>query len=293
MNPVEPTGLYTAELRKYGGIQYALEIFDLACDISRRTSGKDLRKGWKGKGKEIYAPQIEARYRVIGSLLRDPQLLGRGSVRQVLDIGAGLTPRGIAMSGKGMKYVQVDLPFTTAVMESVVEMIVPGERRPDGLHMLSANALSYRQLQDATVYFDRSQPLVVVTEGLLRYFGEADKKRIAENVRNVMRNFRGGVWITPDRTLESVLTMEEKVGGQTTMLDDVTGIRLEGHTFKSPDQFREFFKSVGFVVEEEHPFEEAGKLASPDNLREIRIDLKEDTLKSLLDGCIVAVIRPV
>src|SRR4051794_18949676 len=105
-----------------------------------------------------------ARHQIIDGLLEDAVVDGR--VGQVVEIAAGMSPRGWRFSREhpDLVYVEGDLPAMAARKRRAVE-------RAGGTHrVVELDAFDPASLEDLAATLDASQGVAVVTEGLLNYF---------------------------------------------------------------------------------------------------------------------------
>tara|TARA_Y100001951_G_scaffold77872_1_gene65289 strand:+ start:5986 stop:6840 length:855 start_codon:yes stop_codon:yes gene_type:complete len=93
-------------------------------------------------------------------------------VRQVVEIACGLSPRGRRFCSRypELQYLEADLP----AMAARKRLLLHGEGWLDGRHQVRAvDILAERGSQSLAALLaslDRSQPVVVITEGLVNYF---------------------------------------------------------------------------------------------------------------------------
>jgi O-methyltransferase involved in polyketide biosynthesis len=133
---------------------------------------------------------FEARYRSLDVLLEE------SGCSRVLEIGAGLSFRGLELARKSaVFYLDTDLPELTTLKSDLVAKLHPaplvGQLRVQPLNALDAEA--FRAAVDGLP----DGPLAIANEGLLPYLDETEKACLAANVRAALRA-RGGVWLTAD-----------------------------------------------------------------------------------------------
>src|SRR5215469_8978548 len=125
-----------------------------------RERGATLPEGpWREYGP--YASIFDARFRAVTRLVEE-----KGAT-QVLELAAGLSPRGLEFAARGIVYVEADLAESTALKREVVTAMLGSV--PNNLHLCAASALDRAQLLACCVPFVTGQPVAVTTEGLLRY----------------------------------------------------------------------------------------------------------------------------
>lgn len=100
------------------------------------------------------------------------EAIERWGVRQVVEIACGLSPRGRRFCSRypELQYLEADLP----AMAARKRLLLHGEGWLDGRHQVRAvDILAERGSQSLAALLaslDRSQPVVVITEGLVNYF---------------------------------------------------------------------------------------------------------------------------
>jgi len=100
------------------------------------------------------------------------EAIERRGVRQVVEIACGLSPRGRRFCSRypDLQYLEADLP----AMAARKRLLLHGEGWLDGRHQVRAvDILAERGNQSLAALLaslDRSQPVVVITEGLVNYF---------------------------------------------------------------------------------------------------------------------------
>lgn len=225
------------------------------------------------------APELEARYLLID------KLLARSGAKQVLELAAGLSPRGLIMTEKEpMSYVELDLPEMAKMKHAILTSI---KEIPDNLLITSGNALRLSDLEKAVFHFDASRPIAVTHEGLLRYLNFDEKTQVAENIKTLLKRF-GGVWITCDTTPKKFLAMQDNVTSPSfnKQLISKTNKNFYENMFEDEKHVTKFFGKLGFSVEV-HKFDEVlNDLSSPSKLK-----LNKAETKKLLESGTVAVMR--
>lgn len=136
-----------------------------------------------------------ARHRAIDALL--DQAIEDGRVGQVIEIAAGLSPRGWDFArrhGRKLRYIEADLPdmarrkrerLEAAGLLSRRHSVVPLDALADG------GALSLAALVKT---LDRRKGLAIVTEGLLNYFDTEAVLGMWRRFAGVLRKFPAGVY---------------------------------------------------------------------------------------------------
>jgi O-methyltransferase involved in polyketide biosynthesis len=149
-----------------------------------------------------------ARHRIIDELLADA--IDAGRVTQVVEIAAGMSPRGWRFAeryGDRLTYVEADLPAMAARKRRALERIgTPGPRH----RVLEIDALrddGPESLAEVASTLDPARGLAIIAEGLLTYFSEDDVVGMWRRFAGVLARFSAGLHLAdiylgrPDRAL--------------------------------------------------------------------------------------------
>jgi O-methyltransferase involved in polyketide biosynthesis len=196
-----------------------------------------------------FAFNWEARYKTTD------QIIARYNITQVLEIAAGLSPRGLAMTeDPNVVYVATDLAEILEQEKAIAESILAklNLHRPN-LHFRIPNALDRESLLQATTPFQSSDPIAIIMEGLLGYLTREEKKTLAGNIHYLLE-LHDGLWITPDVSTKQLWkflsqaddTMQQRMQNIT----GATGRDIETNTFEDENDVRQFFTNAGFMIEE-------------------------------------------
>lgn len=180
----------------------------------------------------------EARFHAVSRLLEE-----KGAA-QVLELAAGLSPRGMDFAQRGVVYVEADLAESTAMKREIVTAILGSV--PEGLHLCPASVVDRVQLLACCSPFDSGQPVAVTTEGLLRYLTFQEKTHLAANVHAILRRY-GGCWITPDIHLRAWAALQTPAYRETETA--TLGRDLSANYFDDLDHAQAFFETCGFAVD--------------------------------------------
>lgn len=115
---------------------------------------------------------------------------------RIIEIAAGLSFRGLAMAGQaGVFYLDTDLPEMAAIKSELVTRLHPAALAGI-LRVRALDALDPGAFREAVGELPPG-PIAIVQEGLLMYLDQAEKARLAMNVRESLSE-RGGAWVTAD-----------------------------------------------------------------------------------------------
>lgn len=259
---ISTTAWQIAHRRTFTDIPYSQDIFD---EFERMLHEQGNFEIPEELISPQIAPQIEARYKLVS------RLLAENSVQQVLELATGLSPRGLAMTNaSNIEYVEVDLPNMMSQKEQIVRIL--GSK--GNLHLKTGNALDLDSLRAAAAVLDQTKPLGIVHEGLLRYFNFDEKATVARNIHCLLEHF-GGVWITPDITLRTVLkTASPEDRKQIEKVGQLVGVNIDQNRFDNVDAAHQFFEDLGFTIERHRFTEVTGELVSPSRLGQTRQEVQ-------------------
>jgi O-methyltransferase involved in polyketide biosynthesis len=158
---------------------------------------RPLNFGWRSLGGPTLEGFLLARHRAIDTLL--DQAIGSGAVQQVIEIAAGLSPRGWDFArryGDRIQYVEADLPqmalrkrarLAAAGLETPQHRVVALDALADG------GALSLAALAQTLA---PGKGLVIITEGLLNYFDTAAVLGMWRRFATVLNSFPAGAYFS-------------------------------------------------------------------------------------------------
>ncbi len=180
MADLSPTALYTAETWRWGGFACA-ELFATA-DARRVFAATNAALAAAGALSRRTAPlrvSLVQRHALIDQLAREAIAAG---ARQVIELAAGLSPRGAAFTGEGAvdRYVEIDLPAMVAKKRALLS------RTDEGRAVLARP--SFRLVEGDALTTELAGviapgPVCVIAEGLLMYLDAAAQARLFATVR--------------------------------------------------------------------------------------------------------------
>lgn len=117
----------------------------------------------------------------------------------ILELATGFSLHGADLARKYPKinYIETDLPDIIKIKEEIIKAI--GLNLPN-LFFKSANALDAASVKKIIFRSKPGSKVVIYCEGLLSYFDDTEKVKIAKIIISILEE-RGGVWITPDPAL--------------------------------------------------------------------------------------------
>ena len=182
---------------------------------------------------------FENRYRSLDRLLL------QAGCPNVLEIGSGLSFRGLELTRTSpTHYVDTDLPALAGLKAELVAQLHP-EPLAGTLRVQALDALDGEAFQ-STVASIPEGPLAIANEGLLVYFDEREKARLAANVRAALEP-RGGTWLTADVYIRNPGGSAPTVGyGRSRAFIDAH--RVEQNKFRDFSAAEQFFRDAGFEI---------------------------------------------
>lgn len=268
--------------RSFSDIPFSQEIFEKLEEIRKTNDHEEISPDLK---MPELAPQFEARHKLINKLIY------QANSDQVLELAAGFSPRGLFMSEENkFNYVEVDLPGVIKEKEQITKEIAKENNfnLPDNLHFEPGNVLDQETFERATEYFNRSKPVTIINEGLLRYLNFEEKAIVAKNIHKVLKKF-GGSWITSDISLGKIFSKEDKiVKDHTQKLSTLAGKDIAGNRFETEEDAKKYFEGLGFSVERHSFMEVKDELSSPQKL-----NLQGSLVKDQMGDAVVFVMKAV
>jgi O-methyltransferase involved in polyketide biosynthesis len=193
---------------------------------------------WSESAAQNYAPFFESRFKSVNRILEE-----RGAL-QVLELAAGLSPRGMDFAQRGVVYVEADLAESSEFKREVVTAVCG--QVPPNLHLCAASVVDSLEFNRCCAVFSDG-PVAVANEGLLRYLTFAEKRLLCANVRELLVR-HGGFWVTPDIHLRHWAQGHRRVASRQRETEQL-GRDLEPNYFDDLDHAQAFFEECGFAVD--------------------------------------------
>jgi O-methyltransferase involved in polyketide biosynthesis len=189
---ISPTALYTGTVWLRHGLSHP--AFATLAGQAMWTGLAGPRRAVELLGGPHFDALLLARHHAIDTLLT--QAIEDGEVTQVVELAAGLSPRGWRFAtrhGPDLTYVETDLPGMArrkADLLGRAGLMGPGHRirAVDAFHPGSLRALA----DD----LDPDQGTAVITEGLINYFPTADVLTLWHSIAESLHRFPQGVYLS-------------------------------------------------------------------------------------------------
>lgn len=266
---ISPTAIVTSYPRIFTDIPYEKEIYNwLGSHCNEEVT---LNK--------MLAPEIEARYKLTN------KLLDKYNIKQVLELAAGYSSRGLIYSKKGYNYIELDLDNVSKNKKEILNSIE--ENIPENLKLVSGNALRKEDYENLKNYFKQNEPIAVINEGLLRYLTFDEKKIVAQNIYDLLSKY-GGIWITCDVTPKKFMDSQDKaLPDFNKKLATITSRNNLNDRFEDINHIKDFFGNIGFELVEIHKFNDV-----KDELYSMnKLNIIDEKIEKYLEDAIVVVMK--
>lgn len=203
---ISPTALYTGTVWRRHGLSHPAFATRAGTAMWSGLAAPRLAAELLG-GPHLDA-MLLARHHAIDTLLEES--IGRGEVSQVIELGAGLSPRGwrfASRHGASLTYVETDLPSMARRKRDLLEradLVSPGHR----VRVLDAfDPESPDSLAAVASELDPDRGTAVITEGLINYFPTDGVLRLWSTVAATLQRFPHGLYLSDlhlDRPLDTL-----------------------------------------------------------------------------------------
>mgnify|MGYP002623264421 FL=1 len=193
---------------------------------------------------------FRSRYDCINSVIE------RHAAYQVLEIGAGISPRGLHWSREhpGTVYIESDLPSLMRVKaKSLRDSILDDDTDHRGvLHCCGLDALNLDSLRHALEYTDPEAALVIVTEGVLLYFSADEMQQFLQNMHTILTERPRAVWVVDMVSRQNLTELCDFDPSVATAVRSVFGATqravMSANPFPDDDSISTELKSAGLRV---------------------------------------------
>lgn len=266
---ISPTAHYTGEVWRRNGL--ADPAFATREGLTLHRILRPLNAGSRALGGPTLDGMLLARHRLIDHRLE--QAIAAGEITQVIEVAAGLSPRGWRMTRRypALRYLEADLPAMAAKKRAVIARAAPVG---DGHAIVEIDALADdgpTSIDAIAARLDPARGAAIVTEGLLNYFPGAEVARMWRRFAAALARFPAGVYLA-DLTLG-----EDARGLPTTLFRAALGTFVRGGVYLDfPDEAaaRRELRIAGFARADLHrPLDHASVLGDVEaaGARRVRI----------------------
>ena len=208
----------------------------------------------------------------------------------IMDLGCGVSPRGIYMVRKGLNYYGIELEAVTRVLEEYTPMFL-NDNEEKLIHFATADVTD----REAMLKSVENAPgkICIISENLSLYLSIERQKAMLENIREILK-IHGGCFVTSDhlsdviffesasaiygkKTAESILDESIKIYENTSEMD------FYDTYFDTSKEAMDFIKAQGFNVEVRPLFTKPQDLYSIKSLNDKQIkQIKKFMTKKML-----------
>lgn len=199
-----------------------------------------------------------ARHRIIDLLLEEA--IEEGRVGQIIEIAAGMSPRGqrfAAKYGDRITYIEADLPAMAARKRAALAKIGSLGDHHQAVDVDAVSDDAPESLAAVAAGLDPDKGIAFVTEGLLNYLSADDVRGLWARIARAAQGFPDGVYL-------SDLHLAEDVGPIERIFSVALGTFVRGRLhfhFQNEAEGRQALASAGFAgAELHHPDEFADRL---------------------------------
>ncbi|MGH8446448.1 MAG: class I SAM-dependent methyltransferase, partial [Solimonas sp.] len=186
-----------------------------------------------------------ARHKGIDAQLK--KAIESGRVGQVIEIAAGLSPRGWSFMqryGKRLKYVETDLPAMAATKKAMLEQAgaLSDRHRVVELDALSEDGPNSLKAVAATL--DPKVGTVIITEGLMNYLDPDAARGVWRRIAETLGDFPDGVYFS------DIYFQERKVHPALAVFGGLLSVFVRGRMhlhFATPADVSRIMKDAGFT----------------------------------------------
>lgn len=180
--------------------------------------------------------------------------------RQVLEVGAGLSARGLSRAGRdpGLTWVEGDLPGVVAFKRGLLD-----DMTPPNYHLVPLDLLG----PGLTLPVAAKPGLVVLVEGVVDYLNMDEKARAFANVAALLRAAGGGTWLLEVNPLDRFSRWPIGTAVAKAVLGGFVGRSFEGRLFPDLPGALELLRRSGFTSAEPVDLSALGRPPVPEEQR--------------------------
>lgn len=254
---ISPTAHYTGYTWYRGGLSHPALVTNEGRILY--TALEPLQALARVAGAPTLQGFLLPRHRALDHLLR--RAIDEGKVTQVIEVAAGLSPRGWRFKqryGKKLRYIEADLAGMATRKQ---DLLTKSGLQSQGHEVVTLDALADAgpfSLAALSETLDATQGLAIITEGLLNYFDSASVTSMWARFAQTLSKFPHGLYFS-DLHLEN-FRQNLMTRGFLTMLSAFVRGRVHLH-FRNSEQACTALRQAGFVHAELHsPREFASEL---------------------------------
>jgi len=148
-----------------------------------------LARGFKGIG--LIHSFLEGRYLAVNSTLK------KLKNPYVLELAAGVTPRGLEFADENKYYIESDLADLVKIKKKILQKL-----NRDKVNIIPLNVLNKKDLMNVGEIYRKSKskkPLAVIHSGLWTYLDKEEQAVMSENIKSLLKKYSPkGYWVSLD-----------------------------------------------------------------------------------------------
>jgi O-methyltransferase involved in polyketide biosynthesis len=162
----------------------------------------------------------------------------------IVEIGAGLSPRGIAFAtaAPDLRYIEVDLPNMVAAKRRALGSF----QRPPNYFLGAADLLAKDFVESLPEKPRPGDRLAVVTEGVTDYFNMSEKHTAFRNIRSLLLAHGGGRYLLDIYAREHFPNLPFLTGAFVRTLGQMVGRSFDDQLFERVEDARDLLIECGF-----------------------------------------------
>ena len=196
----------------------------------------------------------------------------------IIDLGCGVSPRGIYMARNGIDYIGVELETVVQTLEQYTPIFLTDEEEKH-IKFVAADVTDKNAMLKAAENI--SGKVCIVVENLTIYLSIEQQKAMLENIREILK-IHGGCFITSDHLSDEIFfgvtnaiyskkTSEEIFEQTVKLYENTSEVDFFDTYFDTPKEAMDFIKMQGFKVEKRPLFTKSHDLYSVKNLNDRQI----------------------
>lgn len=160
---------------------------------------------------------------------------------QVIEIAAGLSPRGwrYRMHNPHISYIEADLPTMANLKREALAPIEDPAPRVEAVDLFTDQ---WEQLIDS---LDKTRPLIVISEGLINYFGLPMLKQLCQKIAHSLSQFPHGIYVSDIYPEPVHHRLANLIWNSSKLLKVLSKSAFSFH-FQSPQALSTFLQEAGF-----------------------------------------------
>ena len=218
------------------------------------------------------------------------EYIEKNGYKNVVDLGCGVSPRGIMMARKGINYVGIELPAVAEAVDEYVPMFLDDDQLKY-FTIASADFADREAMMAAVKNIDG--PVCIISELVLVFLSREKQDALFNNIREILKE-KGGCFVTCDYTTGELFWDGTAAiyGEQATqnIADDtvklyagISETNFSGTVFNTHKEAKKFIAAHDFNLQEVPTLADASKLYSVKSLNDKQIKkLQKFARKKLL-----------